>query len=1100
VKTIKSIDNFELLNSKIVIPSLYLALAFALLINPFSNNVTVNKFDRIIGNALVNNIDIGKVLNNIYFLTCVLVPIIFIILFCIYSKLYLKIEDLLRNDIVELLNNISLVGFVPLTFSYLGRFTNNYSLTLEILIPTILIVSITINILFSRKLNFYILKWCMISVVPVIVFFIVVLNHYGIAITQKRIAFLYFITLWSIYFFISLIKTSINMDILQKYYIVIMLSPLFMSVGAEGVNIANQFRVKPLSKFTVSIIIYGASFLVFILFYMYNRKRVIVYRKNTAYYVVTLIALSFIATQMPYQMLATTDFFEQSNHGSAIYSFLKEFKIPIIENFDAHMLSQSIGGILYGLFNHDSVGAMFVGYSLTPFFVVIFFFLFRLFFKSDSAFLLMLFFPVSLESTYSLYAFGVLAILVTINLYKNKNYMSYIIFWIGLAFTCLYRLDIGMAYGVGAVITYITMNILNRDKDKKEIRKFIYSFIGVTSIFILIYLVICFVKSINPISRLLEFINISNSNVNWSYSIWGDTNYIAYSVSYIILPIIVVLILLYAVYKKIRIHNIVTDNQFISILVLGIGFILNFARGIVRHSLNESILIFIISSAILFISLFFYCYISKKKFYSFLLCEMCLLIFSSLLLKPYVMQTPTLVNSATNNLINSNHYYANSDTGERVVISDSMKKIYTPLKEIFDELLTNEETYLDFTNQTLLYPLLDREKPVYVNQSPGLLSGEYSQKKFIEEIRESKSNVTFVLMPVTDFGLSDQLDGIPNSYRYYLVAEYIGNNYTPLFTSGDFAIWCKNNVYQDKKEDLEKIIKGNEESIHVVDLNNVNFLYGNDAVNLVNSNNTLVLEANNSDPQLMGIESENGIKELLKNNNKITISIDYQSSLEGNCQLFYTTELDEGFSEEKSIVIKNVKDGVLEYTFPCTKYTKIRFDNPDNSRFTINSIKAKSGYFSNINLINYNYLPIEKHSYNLVNLPYLWANYDKTNYNDKKIEMVLSQNISLDAYNSQVFSIDTQKLNKTKGNYLLLKLNSAQQGNFQLTLGNNNNQFNPISNFSFNIVSTEVSSIYILRISSDFMWYSNEISSIRIYSDIDVKLEGMYLLIGDTLN
>ena len=41
-----------------------------------------------------------------------------------------------------------------------------------------------------------------------------------------------------------------------------------------------------------------------------------------------------------------------------------------------------------------------------------------------------------------------------------------------------------------------------------------------------------------------------------------------------------------------------------------------------------------------------------------------------------------------------------------------------------------------------------RKKPMYVNQSPGLLSGEYTQQRFIEECEQMSEKVPFVLMPI----------------------------------------------------------------------------------------------------------------------------------------------------------------------------------------------------------------------------------------------------------------------------------------------------------------------------------------------------------------
>jgi len=80
-----------------------------------------------------------------------------------------------------------------------------------------------------------------------------------------------------------------------------------------------------------------------------------------------------------------------------------------------------------------------------------------------------------------------------------------------------------------------------------------------------------------------------------------------------------------------------------------------------------------------------------------------------------------------------------------------MKQEYENLKSVLDIVLDDHETYLDFTNQTLLYALLDKEKPVYVNQSPGLLSGDTTQKFFLQEIQNSSKKVSVVFLNICCF-------------------------------------------------------------------------------------------------------------------------------------------------------------------------------------------------------------------------------------------------------------------------------------------------------------------------------------------------------------
>ena len=106
---------------------------------------------------------------------------------------------------------------------------------------------------------------------------------------------------------------------------------------------------------------------------------------------------------------------------------------------------------------------------------------------------------------------------------------------------------------------------------------------------------------------------------------------------------------------------------------------------------------------------------------------------------------------------------------QRVEWTEDLKKTVQNYQVVIDGLLEDDETFADFINKTFLYPLLGREYPAYVSQSPMQLSGEFAQEEFVKEI----DGVPIVLMPYADenFRNSAALDGVSNSYRYYKVAE-----------------------------------------------------------------------------------------------------------------------------------------------------------------------------------------------------------------------------------------------------------------------------------------------------------------------------------------
>lgn len=427
---------------------------------------------------------------------------------------------------------------------------------------------------------------------------------------------------------------------------------------------------------------------------------------------------------------------------------------------------------------------------------------------------------------------------------------------------------------------------------------------------------------------------------------------------------------------------------------------------------------------------------------------------------------------------------------ERVITSDEMKQVYIPLKDILDKTLEPNETYIDFTNQTFLYPLVQRQKPVYVNQSPGLLSGEYTQKEFIRECREMDKNVSFVLMPLEDEPFSKSLDGIENSYRYYLVSEYINNNFKPLFKNNKFAIWCKKDRYDEKYKLLDSLLNDNSE-LYTFNEDDFTKLSSMNSSLLI-ENDGVVVKSENEDPMVIGFEN------IINNNYKkdddklLKISINYKSNKGGTFELFYTDKLNENFTQEKVKQKDLLDEGRFIALIPYNEYSNIRFDIPEGSNVKIEKIEYTfvNKDNSDIELINYDYAPIDYHSYNLVEIPYIWANYDKIKLEDKKKQYDLN---NLD----QIY--DFSSINKNNGNYLYINASTNSDGNLKVELGNKNGEaFIALTQFNCSLKQGQ-NQKYLIRVSSDFMWYSGKINSIKITSDNNAEIKEVSILEGDVI-
>ena len=137
----------------------------------------------------------------------------------------------------------------------------------------------------------------------------------------------------------------------------------------------------------------------------------------------------------------------------------------------------------------------------------------------------------------------------------------------------------------------------------------------------------------------------------------------------------------------------------------------------------------------------------------------------------------------------------------RIVYDDSTKEFVSSFTNIFDLLLAENQTFLDFANVTSLYLMTGRTRPCYVGQSPSLLTDLYSQECFFNEISEYDCPLAIVGTSETSY--LQQIAGAPHNVRYYKIAEYVYNNYRPLVNFGEFSIWCEKDLWDKYHSSLQ---------------------------------------------------------------------------------------------------------------------------------------------------------------------------------------------------------------------------------------------------------------------------------------------------------
>lgn len=482
---------------------------------------------------------------------------------------------------------------------------------------------------------------------------------------------------------------------------------------------------------------------------------------------------------------------------------LRSGKLPIIDYFSAHALSDTLPSILYGFLNADPDGGLAVPYSgLWDFLgLVVVYLILKKLFRKEYAILFVCIFPLSLGLTKTTSA-CMMVVLAMICVLEQKGKKAHVIFWLAALAGVLIRYDEGVNLGVGCIAAIICILVLR--KDKKCVKQFLLLGVFIAAGALLAYFGYCKITGIHAMRRILEWLSLTaDSDSTWALNTLGDTGSPAFFVSYMAVPVCTVSALAAVV------AGFVTDRRKPVAAAMAAAFcisgILFIPRTIVLHNLAVGSG----RSGVLFnfvhwmaASFAFYVFAVKEKkegvcFAAWVAAFCMALTAEGVLVTGYVPErNATLYNLSADYAWERKRAVSDDMSnlwgGERILWPDTTSDFCGRFEKVFDLLLDEDETFLDFANVTALYAFVGKERPFYVTQSPSLLTDLRSQQYYLEELGGHK--VPLAVIGETA-GNSTSMAGTCHNVRYYTIAEYIYRNYRPLLHTGEFAIWCEMDRY-----------------------------------------------------------------------------------------------------------------------------------------------------------------------------------------------------------------------------------------------------------------------------------------------------------------
>ncbi len=1131
-------DDYSKKKHKGFLWALYFAVSLVLLYNPVDNIRTkVIDFKRVIGYGLIFDVDVARRISNFsYWIIAFSISFVLIYMlanYCInrnHTEEQIKIIAFL-DGYMSLANCTLLLRCI--TFFQDANDTSAFYISQNIIM---LIAILAISYLVF-KLDRYLSSDTYEQLVIVVLCLSIALAvSWGSELEKGRlligaVILLLAVTIVLCFLGRNRLKEETFKSGLMAGTLLVAFLPLFTSLYIEMIHVLNQYNIfvsHPAKYYEIACVI-GLFISAFAVYIVGRRKCEITSWKRISFPVI-VVGISCLSVQIPLYSVYNPHLYEGANASILISDFLNFGDIPIVQHYGGHMMEYVWEGILYAVVNNDYAGIVspYKGLLKVVLILLLYYVIGRIWNK-EMALLSSLLFPF--YDFISYYGLGLLLCLAAM-LYVKKNTMVRAIFlWGAFVWCALYRLDLGFAFGFAVIIAMVIYAIV--DRNSKAIRELGISLVGWGIFCGSIWFVICVIKGINPINRLIEFLMLNLSNQNWAYAEIGDAGNTLFAWGYIIIPFVMAISLIYVVCSK-RFRDEIGIETWILLLILNLSYFQNFSRGLVRHSLAELSSIVLIWTAYLFLSLFISLYIIKDKA-KFLIVFTLSILLNTLFLQDANIRGIPVVDSAVLSaepIIESwkpTRFYKENDQiiaddgtvfetewekirytrdkVDRVILAEPITDYADDCKLVLNALLNENETYVDFINKTLLYSVLGYRCPVYISQSPLQLSGEFTQNEFIKEI----SGVPVILMPVNDLNNynSIYLDDISNAYRYYKVYEYICSSYKPLCQYGDeYAIWCLNDKYDEYYSKISIITQKTEyvqklASSEVVVRNNVDFE--------VDENGYVNISSIGNDP---GIEKLQKLFDLSHYaDNKIRISLECESDVAGDIQVYYTTEKGEPFTDKKVISAMIVDNEEIIFDIPVTANTKLRMDFPEGSIVKVKSLAV--GY--PVKYIDYGYDgPIEHtnssgntsyeylsslHQSNICDLPRIWAETDNKNAINNP---VLSELNLIGGYYYFDKNIDVGD----NGNYLKISATydgKDSDGKYKsddesvkgtIILGvYSDDKFE--EKYRYDMDFDEGTHDYLIRCSADYYWYQNQVNAVRIDTQGELREVSMSVLQGD---
>ena len=660
---------------------------------------------------------------------------------------------------------LSVLGILTVVYSFF-----NPTIALISVIVLGLLVSTAISLRNETNRLFYILL--SVSITLFISYF---LRISGAGFNEGFILFIWAFVLFTL---IVLDKNSIfGTDVSMLFPLLLL--PLIEPLANESFLILNQrnlFLTTPIGWF----LIYNIALSIWLII-RYRKRSSATQIQDSKFIYGFVFSIAVFSLYKPFYSF-WGDLFELANPANAMMRHFVFGEYPFIDYFSSHVLFEQIPQWFYVLLNgyQADVSFMIYGFFVPVIGVVISFWFFKKLLRTEWALLLVFLFPLTEVLLPPTFIYGLLTIKFLFDYFQNRSAKNLYILLFWILFITLWRIDFGASIIPAVVLIFLLE--WAQQKSWVEIKKVVIQAI----IFITGLIGLAVIVNLNSSGRLfenlplaLEYLGASQAH---AYTELAKKFTLLFYLHYFVFPIISVVIII-----QVWIANWKLKSRFdfleITTLFLGLIYLFNAQRGLVRHSFSEEYDLYISSVFFLFVATWMLGFFTAQKGLKFM-------VFSFIFILGFHYSNHGKPKSfASQSLTKTVHSPGIKNTQEkinRVIVSEDFDmKGYDLLTNFINVNLKPDQTFIDFSHAPLLYFLTQQKVPSYFNQ--------YMQNmvtpKLLKQNAGSLTNIGMVVLGHSPRNPIDYLDGVPNELRYLPVTEYIYKNFSPFTVVNGYRIW-----------------------------------------------------------------------------------------------------------------------------------------------------------------------------------------------------------------------------------------------------------------------------------------------------------------------